>query len=387
MSRGTSRSWRSAVVAPVVALLLTIAAPAGAEPLPVPDNESAGEAAGGEQAGEAPESEAAGEAPESAVAGAALDQLAQDLAQARHTAETAEQRSTAAGAQLDRRKKESADAAVQADRERARVAEAETQAERLVGEQYRNGPLGSLGPLARLLLSDRPEEFLGRRRQAFEGSHSAAEVLSELREARGRLVLAADQARQAEESAAAAAQDSQQALDQARTAADRTAQLLDSTPADQLELLEQLDYDRADQSRQQMLAAGVFGPGGSASEAGRQAIAFALDQRDKPYLWGGTGPDAFDCSGLTSQAWLAAGVTIPRTSQEQWAALHRIPLRELRPGDLVIYQNDASHVALYLGGGTVVHAPHAGTVIKLAPVTMLPILGAIRPDPNSPSAS
>ncbi|MFG2695763.1 C40 family peptidase [Kitasatospora sp. NPDC048407] len=400
MSRGTSRSWRATVLALVVALLLTIAAPAVAEPLPVPDNETVQESADGETAGEqageeAGQSvgeevaggEAAGEEVAGQPAGAALDQLGKDLAKVRHEAETAEQRSTAAGVQLERRKKESADAAAEADHQRARVEEAETQAARLVAEQYRNGPLGSLGPLARLFLSERAEDFLGHQHQAFERSHSAADVLNEVREARGRLVLAAEQARQAEEAAAAAAQDSQQAVEQARTAAARTAQLLDSTPADQLELLEQLDYDRADESRQQMLAAGVFGPGGSASEAGRKAIAFALGQRDKPYLWGGTGPDAFDCSGLTSQAWLAAGVPVPRTSQEQWAALHRIPLRDLRPGDLIIYQNDASHVALYVGGGTVVHAPHPGTVIKLAPITMLPILGAVRPDPESPSAS
>ncbi len=208
----------------------------------------------------------------------------------------------------------------------------------------------------------------------------------ELRQARGRLVLAADRARQAEESAAGAAHEAQQAMDRAKTAAARTEQLLGTTSADQLDLLEQQETARADLAREQLLAAGAFGPGGSASEAGRRAIAFALAQQGKPYLWGGAGPDAFDCSGLTSQAWLAAGVALPRTSQEQWAELRRIPLRELRPGDLIIYHDDAGHVALYLGGGTVVHAPHTGTVVKLAPVTMLPILGAVRPDPGAPSA-
>ncbi|MFD7641727.1 NlpC/P60 family protein [Kitasatospora sp. NPDC059795] len=358
MSRGTPRSWRSAVLPLAVALLVAAAAPGAAEPAPPPD---------------------------SATAGTALDQLAHDLADARHSAESAEQRSTAAEAQLGSKQRESADAANRAEQERAKVVEAEAQAAELVAEQYRNGPLGALGSLARLFLSDRPEDVLGHRQREFERAHTAAEVLNDLRQARERFVLAAEQARQAEESAAAAAKDAQQAMTEARTAADRTARLLDTTPADQLELLERQDGDRADQARQQALAAGVFGPGGSASRGGRRAVAFALAQLGKPYLWGGAGPDAFDCSGLTSQAWQAGGIGIPRTSEEQWAALPRIPLRELRPGDLIVYHHDAGHIALYLGGGTVVHAPHTGTVVKLAPVTMLPVLGALRPDPQAPS--
>ncbi|MGW4381434.1 NlpC/P60 family protein [Kitasatospora sp. NPDC004531] len=359
MARGTLRSWRTAARALAAALLLAAAGPAAADPPPP---------------------------PESATAGSALEEFGRDLADARHSAEAAEQHSIAADAQLARKKQESEQAEAGAERERQRVGEAESQAARLVGELYRSGPLGSLGPLARLLLSGSPEEYLGRQQRASEQTRTAAEVLNELREARARLVLAADQARRAEESAATAAKDAQRALDRARTAADRTARLLDSTPADQLDLLEQLESERADKAREEMLAAGAFGPGGSASEAGRQAIAYALDQLGKPYLWGGTGPDAYDCSGLTQQAWQSAGVAIPRTSEEQWAGLRRIPLRDLRPGDLVIYHDDADHVSLYLGGGTVVHAPHTGTVIKLAPVTMLPILGALRPDPQAPSA-
>ncbi|MFJ5924651.1 NlpC/P60 family protein [Kitasatospora sp. NPDC092948] len=376
-----------------VALLLAVAPPGVADPAPPPGAAGpSGPAASGSAAPPGPAADPVvppgalpEPPPENVTAGAALEEFGRDLADARHAAETAEQRSTAADLQLDRKKRESADAEAGAERERARVAEAESQAEQLVADLYRNGPLGALGPLARLLFSDRPEEFLGRQQRASEQTRTAAEVLNQLREARARLVQAADQARQAEQAAAVASQDAQQALEVARTASDRTAQLLESTPADQLELLEQLESDRADRAREEMLAAGVFGPGGSASEGGRRAIAYALDQLGKPYLWGGTGPDAYDCSGLTSQAWQAAGVTIPRTSEEQWAGLRRIPLRELRPGDLVIYDNDAGHVALYLGGGTVVHAPHTGTVIKLAPVPLLPILGAVRPDPQAPS--
>ncbi|MFC7470813.1 C40 family peptidase [Actinomadura keratinilytica] len=84
---------------------------------------------------------------------------------------------------------------------------------------------------------------------------------------------------------------------------------------------------------------------------------FAVDQIGKPYVWGAEGPDSYDCSGLTQRAWGSAGTEVPRTSQEQWAELDRVPLRELRPGDLVVYFPKATHVALYLGDGLVVHAP------------------------------
>ncbi|WP_338103837.1 C40 family peptidase, partial [Streptomyces rhizosphaericus] len=68
-----------------------------------------------------------------------------------------------------------------------------------------------------------------------------------------------------------------------------------------------------------------------------RALAYALNQIGKPYVWGAEGPNSFDCSGLTSSAWAYAGRTIPRTSQEQWRQLPRVPLNQLRPGDLVIY--------------------------------------------------
>jgi cell wall-associated NlpC family hydrolase len=74
-----------------------------------------------------------------------------------------------------------------------------------------------------------------------------------------------------------------------------------------------------------------------------------------PYVYGAAGPNAFDCSGLTSWAWSQAGVSIPRTSGGQ-AGLPSVPLSELQPGDLVTYYSPVSHVAMYIGNGQVVHA-------------------------------
>ncbi|PPS68659.1 MULTISPECIES: C40 family peptidase [Streptomyces] len=121
--------------------------------------------------------------------------------------------------------------------------------------------------------------------------------------------------------------------------------------------------------------------GRAPSAEGRRAVRYAVRQLGKPYEWGAEGPRTYDCSGLTSQAWAEAGTPVPRTSQEQWKQLERIPLDRLRPGDLVVYFTKATHVALYLGDGMVVHAPRPGAKVKASPIAANPVLGAVRPDP------
>ncbi len=93
----------------------------------------------------------------------------------------------------------------------------------------------------------------------------------------------------------------------------------------------------------------------AASGAAAVAVAAALSKVGSPYVYGAAGPNAFDCSGLTSWAWAQAGVSIPRTSGGQ-AGLPSVPLSQLQPGDLVTYYSPVSHVAMYIGNGQVVHA-------------------------------
>lgn len=105
--------------------------------------------------------------------------------------------------------------------------------------------------------------------------------------------------------------------------------------------------------------------GPTSTQAG-QAVQFAYDQLGKPYVYGATGPGSYDCSGLVQAAWAAAGVSIPRTTYDQWAALPHIPLSDLQPGDL-IYYNGESHVAMYVGNGNIVDAPHTGATVEMIP--------------------
>ncbi|WP_425578390.1 NlpC/P60 family protein [Streptomyces albiaxialis] len=119
---------------------------------------------------------------------------------------------------------------------------------------------------------------------------------------------------------------------------------------------------------------------GTASPAGKRAIAWATEQIGKDYEWGAEGPGTFDCSGLTMKAWAAAGKSIPRTSQEQWKSLPRVPVEKMRPGDLIIYKKDASHVGIYVGDGALLHAPRTGRQITVEGAGTMPILGVVRPD-------
>jgi cell wall-associated NlpC family hydrolase len=104
----------------------------------------------------------------------------------------------------------------------------------------------------------------------------------------------------------------------------------------------------------------------SGTTVSARAVAFARAALGKPYVYGATGPGAYDCSGLTQAAWRAAGVSIPRTSQAQWAGLARVAPSAVQPGDLVVY-NGARHVALYIGNGQIIEAPRPGKVVQTAP--------------------
>ncbi|MBH5133878.1 NlpC/P60 family protein [Streptomyces sp. NPDC048405] len=105
-------------------------------------------------------------------------------------------------------------------------------------------------------------------------------------------------------------------------------------------------------------------PGTSTGTKADKAIAFARAQIGKPYVWGATGPDSYDCSGLTQAAWKAAGVTLPRVTYDQVNAGTTVPVSQAQPGDLVFFYDDISHVGLYIGDGMMIHAPKPGAYVR-----------------------
>lgn len=115
------------------------------------------------------------------------------------------------------------------------------------------------------------------------------------------------------------------------------------------------------------------------TSAGEQALAWARTQLGKPYIWGATGPHGYDCSGLVQRAFQNAGVSLPRTTGAQYHATARVPVSQLRPGDLIFYSSNGQpsgirHVAIYAGNGMRLHAPSPGKTVELVPMWWTDVL-------------
>lgn len=119
-----------------------------------------------------------------------------------------------------------------------------------------------------------------------------------------------------------------------------------------------------------------------------RVLAAARAQLGKPYVWGAVGPNSFDCSGFTGFAYAAAGVAMPRTAAQQYLAGPHVALRDLQPGDLLFWATDPrdagsiDHVGMYVGGDSMIVAPHTGDVVKIQQVYSTRYFGATRVDPT-----
>ncbi|MER7695253.1 C40 family peptidase [Streptomyces sp. NPDC096095] len=394
MSGRVLRAVCTAALAAALTVSPAIAAPAEPDPVPSEDSGPRAEESGGtvgadpedsdEDPAEAAEPDAAEvdagtalgapEAPRSVVA------LLRELRTRYQAAEEASETYNATAEKLKRQtaqvKKVNADLA----KARAALEAGRGDAGRLARQQYQGHT--EFSAYLRLLLARDPQ-------RALEQSHVVGRL------AAGRAVTVdrlTDAARRADALAAA----SREALDQQKKLAARQKKqrdavrvrlkevegLLATLSEDQLAQLAGLEQRDVEEAQRELVASGALSSTRPPTRQGGDAVAYAVRQIGKPYVWGAEGPDSFDCSGLTSRAWAAAGRAIPRTSQEQWRRLRRVPVSALRPGDLVIYFPKATHVALYIGNGLVVQAPRPGTKVKVSPLASNPLLGAVRPDPD-----
>jgi cell wall-associated NlpC family hydrolase len=116
-------------------------------------------------------------------------------------------------------------------------------------------------------------------------------------------------------------------------------------------------------------------PGNS---VGVQALRFALTKRGDPYVWGGAGPDDFDCSGLVMWAYAQVGISLPHFTGDQWNSGEHISRSQLEPGDLVFFFPDISHVGMYVGDGLMLDAPTFGQPVQIQPIFWSAYVGAVR---------
>ncbi|AYL35656.1 NlpC/P60 family protein [Streptomyces fungicidicus] len=237
----------------------------------------------------------------------------------------------------------------------------------LAGAQYRSG---GLDPSLALLLSDDPQDFL---EKASALDRITVHQAGELRRLRSALrSLSQDRSEAADRLAA---------LERSRRAVAAHKRTVESKLAEARRLLNSLpDGERAAWDRATRSArADLLGPvGAPASGRAAAAVAAARSALGKPYVWGASGPSSFDCSGLVQWSYAQAGVGLPRTSQAQRYAGRQVPLSEARPGDLVVYRSDASHVGMYMGNGQVIHAPYPGAPVRYDPVGMMPVSSVTR---------
>lgn len=243
----------------------------------------------------------------------------------------------------------------------------------LAAEQYRTGAVDAS---VRLFLSSDPDDFLEK-----------AEVLDRTgaRQADTLRALQRKQRELAQERADAARQLA--ALQEARTKAAEKKDEVQAKLVRARKLLNSLTAAQrasmaAAQEREDT-AAGVSDSAatydGPASGRARTALDFAYAQLGKPYEWGSTGPDSFDCSGLVGASWRAAGVTLPRTVKQMYDGGRKVAKADMQPGDIIYWYNDNQHNGMYVGDGKAVHAPRTGKNIEIVPVDSMPFFAASRP--------
>ncbi|MFI8088111.1 NlpC/P60 family protein [Streptomyces sp. NPDC086080] len=302
------------------------------------------------------------------------EQARADIAVLYQEAETATEKYNGAKEKAESAQRRLHDLHDETARRRDRLNDARDALGSVAAAQYRGG---GLDPALRLLLSENPDGYLdGTALAARVGSRQNAEVgrlrgqLREIERLRGaaRVEVESLTARRAE------MKRHRKTINDKLTAARR---LLSRLPPEQHDA----GTDRASRSSTDPHN-GPSAPGSVTSRApgprAAEAVAYAYEKIGSPYVWGATGPDAFDCSGLVQAAYRSAGVSLPRTTYAQIDAGRRVPRSELLPGDLVFFYSGISHVGIYVGDGRMIHAPNPSAPVRVAPLDEMPFAGATR---------
>jgi peptidoglycan DL-endopeptidase CwlO len=240
----------------------------------------------------------------------------------------------------------------------------------LASAQYRSG---GISPTVQLMLSSDPGDYLDKASVLDQLSSEQAQALRRL----AAKMRSFDQQRA--EAAAKLAELDKTRADLGKEKKDvqaklaKAQKLYNSLSAAQKAAIEKEDA-RTTRSNERV----ILGNDPAASQRAAAALKAAETKLGDPYVWGATGPNSFDCSGLTSWAYAQAGVSIPRTSQEQTGIGTRVSLSRLKPGDLVFFYTDLHHVGLYAGNGMFIHAPRTGQSVKFDKISSLPFMFGVR---------
>ena len=241
---------------------------------------------------------------------------------------------------------------------------------RLVKSESRSDPFGTFGAM---LSSESPGDFAAQASILDVVASRRAAVLTEASRASAAAAKADSDAKAATAAAAKLTRElATKRTDLSRRAAQSKA-LFDRLSAAERRAFLAAQSNQADRASRTETRAPVAEAPVNVPVSGRAgiAVAAARSKLGSPYVWAAAGPSSFDCSGLTMYAWGQAGVSLPHSSSMQMSSGQR--------GDLVFYGSPVYHVAIYVGGGQVIHAPQTGDVVRYASVNMMPPSGATRP--------
>jgi cell wall-associated NlpC family hydrolase len=238
-------------------------------------------------------------------------------------------------------------------------------------QQYESGGMSQSLELA---LESSPETYLNKALASNEVSLKEAQLLKTL--SNDKAQIAADQKLAATELAQqqAAVATAQKQKSSALSAAASAKSLLDSLTTAQQQAIQQ--------SEQGVAASTVHITQTAATGRGATAVAYAESKLGDEYVYAAAGPDEFDCSGLTMEAWAAAGVSLPHNAAAQYDDTVHVSISDLVPGDLLFYDygEGITHVAIYVGNGMAIHAPHSGTDVQYGSIYNIgPLVGASDP--------
>ena len=289
-----------------------------------------------------------------------------------HEAEQASERYN--DARLEVKKAQTRLSALRSDlaRQEAKVESVREQVTTAVLAQYQGQALSTT---SQVLLSDDPDTFLDQLTTISEYNDQQSQMMADF----------AVKAKQLEMRRSAARRELDRIAAKKKELGKEKAEV-DSKAAEAKELLGRLKDRAAAASRAHDRTATADEPEAApapsnvpASGRAGAAVSYAMAQVGDSYVYGASGPDSFDCSGLTMMAWAQAGVSLPHSSGAQMGSGTPVSQSELQPGDLVFYYSPVSHVGMYIGNGMIVHAANPSTGVQVTGVNTMPYSGAVRP--------
>ena len=232
---------------------------------------------------------------------------------------------------------------------------------------------GAIAPAASSLSgADNPAIRQGYLEQLTSGQNDALDAMRAasmgLREQRASLQAARSQANAALASVASSERQAAQAEAQVRASLAKAKGDLGTLVAAEQARRDALDRSQAAAAMRASRSRTNLGPAPPVGHGAGAAVQAAMAQLGKPYQWGGSGPESFDCSGLTMWAWRAGGVGLSHSAAAQYSETAHVSLADIQPGDLVFYGSPISHVGIYVGGGQMINAPHTGDVVRYASI-------------------